>query len=221
MLPDETVTLICSLTILKCFVLFFFFFFDLFTFFRFRSSSFDNSLINRQNNLNTLSTVPINTTDITAPPPSSHPSPHSQVHSLQFQNGIAYNTAIPYRNSSPVPGLPGQLRKASSAAALADKETNTEFYHMAHGGARTKDYRGSSNHLRVPSVTRSKTFSAGPQSPHMLYSCKVSLGNIIRLNFNSCYLWSSWKMLFLQEFQCVNADKLWLYQCKSVWLVVI
>lgn len=79
-----------------------------------------------------------------------------------------------------MPGLPGQLRKASSAAALADKETNTEFYHMAHGGARTKDYRGSSNHLRVPSVTRSKTFSAGPQSPHMLYSCKVNVGNIVK-----------------------------------------
>ncbi len=126
-----------------------------------------------------MSAVPIPAANVL---PSQVPHPQSQIHSLQIRNDVPYNTAIPYNHHqipNQVPGLPGQLRKASSAAALADKETNTEFYRMAHGGARTKDYRGAGNHLRVPSVTRSKTFSVNPHSQqHMFPSGKVSFLNV-------------------------------------------
>ena len=68
---------------------------------------------------------------------------------------LPYNHHNNHSNNSP---LPGQLRKASSAAALDMR------------GGRGGDFGGSSNHLRVPSVTRSKTFSAGPHSSHVMYS---------------------------------------------------
>ena len=124
---------------------------------RLRSSSFDNSLIHRQNSLNTLSPIPLDSHSANTSP-SHH---YSQGLGLQINTGLPYSTAIPYNhhnnhsNNSP---LPGQLRKASSAAALDMR------------GGRGGDFGGSSNHLRVPSVTRSKTFSAGPHSPHVMYS---------------------------------------------------
>ncbi|XP_022086778.1 protein WWC2-like [Acanthaster planci] len=113
---------------------------------RFRSSSFDNSFINRHRNLTTIA-VSINDDR------SSH------THSSSFPNSAA----------QPQPSR-GTLPTLSSAQFPADREARLEMLRSSLRGA---EPRLTVPHGRAPSLSRSKTFNAG-QPPQKQYICKLN-----------------------------------------------
>ncbi|XP_038056175.1 protein WWC2-like isoform X2 [Patiria miniata] len=115
---------------------------------RFRSSSFDNSFINRHRNLTTIA-----------------------VSIGDDRSGHAHSSSFPNSAPQPQPQPTRPLPLLSPAQFPADREARLEMLRNSLRG--TESQNSNPHHARAPSLSRSKTFNAG-QPPQKQYICKLN-----------------------------------------------